>query len=805
MVSLKEVGWLLFAAVMLVSCGGAPDKVVEDIPELSLASIEINGEAVALEEGKTGIYEISMESDQQTASIKPVLKNTDAGIYYVLSNADESVQSETIYSGDTFSVELEQGANLLRIYVIDSKSNTTLSYVFQLYRASITAGLSQLNYYYTEDGDTEEITLSPSFETEVYEYTANVDYGTCYFYGGFAPAFADNVVSIGNEIAAPGEIFYAGLEPGENRINTFVVAGDGQREVRYSVAINRAQPTEAQLNTNALLASLAVDGYELDFLCRQNLYELNVNSDTTHLLITAIPEVDGVAMAINDRDLVSGEPISIPIESDDDALVLTVTSLNGNYSEVYTLYLNYLTTNRTRVTNSEELQFALQNANPNDEIVVAPGYYYGVAGLSSSGNENAAFYSARSGTPLARIYLSAEDADEDTVLFGDNDEDSIAFLLEGNYWQVSGIEFNDSQSGIVLNGADSNRFFNIEVSDTEQAFLITGGSSYNEIVASHFTAVSSQENTRPLFEMLQDNAAVSRGNELRRNLLTSNGAATAIKLQAQSKNTLIESNRFDTSAVQQVALINSNGSDTVIRFNTFYASNNTNDTPVISVEQLDSGGDMWGENTTIYQNWLIDAQEQRPLVQSNTAINLQASENIAKTRTALQEDYRNAVYQGEAVQIDTFASPQYRIRLAENNDLCVGIDSTDTAEFVVIRACSESESQIWQLEIADDYYVYLKNRSSEDTPYLMPVIGFTEYCGAIETASSVTFLTEKWYGYAQHWALLQNDSDEIFLSNRQNSDYGLTVAGSTFTEGTPLVACPFSNARRQAFKLELID
>ena len=97
----------------------------------------------------------------------------------------------------------------------------------------------------------------------------------------------------------------------------------------------------------------------------------------------------------------------------------------------------------TRVSNSEELQRALDGAQPGQTIQVAAGTYTGKFVARNNGN---------SGAPIT---LVGDHRDSVSLRTGGTAKGSgTALTIEGDWWVVNGITFKDSSKGVVLNGSN---------------------------------------------------------------------------------------------------------------------------------------------------------------------------------------------------------------------------------------------------------------------------------------------------------------------------------------------------------------
>lgn len=238
-----------------------------------------------------------------------------------------------------------------------------------------------------------------------------------------------------------------------------------------------------------------------------------------------------------------------------------------------------------------------------------------------------------------------------------------------------------------------------------------------------------------------------------------------------------------------------NGSQTTLRYNSFYPE--AQNTQAILAN---------GDSALVYQNIIDRNFPSLPLLFSGSGLNILAAENFLSWATYDEDEHDAANYGGSNVNVQEKLSPHYRLRLADATSSCVGLTVDDENEdlyFVQVKPCAEGNEFLWQFEFSSDRYVYIKNLSVEEG-YLMPIPTFIDACASIESATSITYLADNISGYAQQWAIYQ-DGDSYWFANKFNTAYALTVGGNTYTEGTPLVACPWVASKRQRFILEVID
>ncbi|WP_075188228.1 cadherin-like beta sandwich domain-containing protein [Teredinibacter haidensis] len=825
--TIKNRPYILLVALIVFStficgCSQSVNEEVENLPNNTLASLEIENHELDFDSDKTGIYTLVVPNQTSSITLTATPTDNDVRLNYRVSNAEDDSDIITFTSGEKITVDLQEGENIIRFYIgdigeeegeditSDIEADVYLTYTLLVSRPSSDASLSQYVFYTSSDNTESQIPLTPTFDPTVFYYTAEVPYEICNYVSQFYAGESGSTVQVNGKQIDSSEYYYANLIPGENIVDAYVTAAAKTRVERYSFTITRTLPTAAQKEINAKLKSLDIEGSDVDYLCGQSSYGISVNKNADHIVITAIPEVAGAKLRIKEMDVLSGVATEIPLTEDETFITLSVVASNGSSSKSYTLYIDRQSSNIVEVDTTQELQTALKNANPSDLIIVAPGVYYGLASTTTSGSEKAHFYSNRSGSALNPIYLTVETSDEETALEGDFENNTSVLLLEGDYWQVTGLEIRNANQGIILNNAHHNTLFGLDVNSiTEHAVSISQGSSDNRLLDSELSVSSDTDfsTNAALVQVISDQNSSTTGNIIRRNTLTSGADKVALLLAAGTQHNTVENNRFDIleqSSVEQIQpQLTIEANNTIIRFNTFYPMASNDTTAPIHVNTVPQSSMPSGDNTVIYQNWMKSESETLPFVFSESGENLRVGENYYKPEDLKEDDAIPVTYSGKAVQEAAVSSPRYQIRLADNDELCIAAEEIDELYFGLVKKCEDNPLFYWQLELSDDHYTYIRNMGvDEDDNYFMASTDFVSYCESIATATSFNFLTSKLVGYAQQWGLYDNSRDSsLYIVNKRNTAYGLTVAGATYTENTPSVVCPLVGNKRQHFML----
>lgn len=831
---IKVIFSLCLAAGLMACDGEDTEEAVSDLPDnLVIETLQFDQHSFDFDKNKTGPYEIQVESTVDTIRFSATRQSETTDLTYLLNNSQPiSGELITLTSGQAVTLELTEGDNLLRVFANDTESDLFISYTVNIKKPSTSARLGNLQF--SEFGAEEPRTLSPAFSRETYFYSVNLDYEDCSYAMAYRADKPDNGIRIDGEDVSASNTYFGNLDTGDNYIDIFVSSGasapadaeeedeGGQtaslREERYTIQVTRSEPTEAQQNQNANLRRLSIEGQELDFLCGQNSYTVAVNKQTGLLRLTLESEVDGVNMLYEGQDIENNVPIEIELEPDTDSLSIAVESLDGSVTNTYQILLNRLNTNRLIVDSVEALQRALQNARANDEIRLKPGVYEGVAGLTTSGNEQAGFYSAQSGSRLLPIVLTADepisrsDADprQNLVILkvannGETGENPIDVLrLSGNYWRVSNIHIEGGDYGVQVSRADHITLENLELSEFKRSAVSVSGSD-NQVLDS--TLRQSTSDTAAALLHIQgdaDTAALVSNNTVSRNRFEVTQATPAILLGVLSENSDILSNDIRSSAAAAAPLISVSGNQTQIRFNHFLPSANTS--TAIAIEPQTVAEQSWGNQAEIYQNALARSRPDLLFIQANAAQGINVGENYLSALT-FDEDTPTAVnYEGGNVEAQEQVSPAFRISPAESPEDCLGLRASESISdlfFVNLKPCGEEDEFYWQFEFSSSNYVYIKNRSQEDG-YLSNSSALFASCPTIESEEiqlSAARLADNVSGFVQQWAI-NFDADGYWFTNKFDDNFALSIGGSTYGTGSPALVCGFIDSERQKFVLK---
>lgn len=779
--SFKLLAMMMAALFVLQGCGDDSDRAKignttsSNLSELRLKQLIVSPGALspAFDPDSPGPYYLELDSDVSSIDISAAPKADNVLMetrrMKVLLEDDGSedssgilgVEVRPIEAGDVDTRSLQPGDNKFVVRVSEKGKSNLLSYTIIAHRDNVDPRLREMNFQYYQNAiaatDTTEavsaavvdVSLTPTFDSDVNTYTGAVPYEACRVRVGYQPVERHTRVAVNGSPTGNSQYNTFEMPVGEQAF-TFVTTPEvGDASDTYSVTLTRAAGTSAQLAKDATLASLTVTNAEFPdtFHCQNNYYGGQVNVSVTDFDVTVAPSVEGAVLRIGipvweDTDgdgvddavtaleegaltLSPGVPLTQSLgEASEYERAIEVTATDGTTQKYYRLYLVQRVTNWVSVASAEELQAALLNAEPLDEIRLAPGVYNGVASTGDSGNAESHFYTARSGTEDARIYLRSESLSDRARLQGPADSPNSVLMLAGDYWVVSGIDVSGARNGITLDAANKNTLSGCKISSVgERGLVIRNGSSDNVIVG----CAISNTGVAPRAEMQQNAEAVVVGvephewstaadgtmneqvldNVLHRNTFGPDVRAEAVDIKAGARRTRVQYNTVDArgiSAAEDDSLIVVKGNNSDISYNTFVNKSSAVIAQLVSAKNVahDWINEDWGENTRFYENFADLPKQDIPLANSHDVAVLDVAENR-------RQDQIEVRYAGEGIN-NAFTVPVYQIQASSEAGLCLSVEKEVADQAVptmTAETCADTSEQHWKFVNAGEGFVFM--------------------------------------------------------------------------------------------------
>ena len=838
---------IFLLGLVLTGCGGGGDTPPENVtaPNVGLASLALEGYDIDFDSSRTGTYSVTVAADVSEVQLTAVSANDVARLAYSVESTlgqGGSATIEDLESGVPVTLSVGAGDNIITVYIFDDDAVMRGEYFIQVHRISTTATL--LHARFIDLVTTDDVTLAPIFESDHFDYSADIGYTRCALEGVFFSNERNTTIAVNGERVSHAQRIPFPLDIGENVFETVVTAEDGVTTETYNFTVTRAEPTEELLEENPTLAGLTLSTGDVRFVCSITDYGVVISRDTTAVDIIATTAADEATMTINDQVVVSGEPYNLVLEDGANEVEIEVTAPNGETTLTYELTLQRVDTNIVNVDTVEELQAALLNAEPGDEIRVAGGRYEGVASVDTSGSDSAHFYSDRSGVADDLIQLVGVPSTEPVVLAGMGTSANAVLQLTGDYWRIAGMQFSNARNGIVLSNASNNRVSAVSVRGTgEHGIIIRDGSTGNIInnvlvgetgvdiatdrtghaegilVGSDDSEWASEPGGAGLYNE-QDHNNVIRNSEF-----LSTIASEAIEVNEGTLGTIIEHNIFTSGSLTNVAgdssLINIQGNDVVVRYNTFYYKEDENLAEVISVndDSADWNTDTsWGENAKIYQNLFVLKDRQIPLVASEGVDSVLVADNT-------RDDSLDPTYAGTGID-QSFSTPIYKIQPAGDESVCLDVETVEETlvnqatnetrvieiDSVSLNECSSATSQLWHLVMEKDKYIRIQNAQfsqnevggTQYEAYVTPRRDFGSSCRGIAGEEVPPLrINSDFDGFIQRWGTVLNNGG-IEIINKYLNNIAVTVP-EQFEVGGPVTACGTTVVEDERQTLRLIE
>ena len=858
----------MLSVSLLSSCGGSsttdPSIDHSNFSDLSLVSLTFSGGDIepVFNKNYGGPYVLEVGKDVASVDVIAQTASSDVimNIYKKGRSTDSDgnttvavLESVEVVSGEINTKTLTPGDNLIVVRIVSANRKNYFEYSVNVHRANEDAsllGLKVLNegHVATDDAPVEYLTLKASdgidgFNGAKLNYTASVACSGCTV--SVSPRTVDRTTSVLINGLAAKHLTYTPLDLaiGVNDITVVSTAEVGDSPKTYSLQVTRQAGTTAELDGDTTLKSMSVSGAVMDrsFYCMSPTYTGVVNNDTASVLLTVQPSVEeantdgdlpvvvvgsptadanGQVIGVTDPiSSVDGNPYSfdVPLEVGRSTVVIQVTSRDGNKQRLYVLYLERLTTNRVRVSSSEDLQAALQNAQANDEIVVAAGIYEGVASVDTSGSDSAHFYSAQSGTAEQRIILRSSDSSNEAVLIGADLTQASVLQLTGDNWYVRDLNFATAQTGVELLGASNVLFDSNTISDIgERGLIISQGGSDNQIRRNIIADTgmmprASADTGGEVFgeaivvgdstELAEDQLLASN-NQLRHNFVGPTGGAELIDLKVDSDQTFVQFNIVDVTAVsadaELGAAVVSRGNLANISYNSFYSETAPQQlTALIALEDVPTSFDSgdWGDSAKVYQNTARLAEAPVVFANGTNLSDVAVADNVSI-------DGATVSYIGDGINT-SFTTPIYQLRSRAESPLCVMENTSDITDpdndlaQVMMADCSDSSDQYWKFLNAGSGTLFLVPADDETRMMIPSSQSFYTSSSAVSMITipfpSSSLLSASFI----RWRLLYA-GDYVSVLNRAQDAYVLTSSDEV---GESFYINYFINSGLQQFEL----
>jgi len=263
-------------------------------------------------------------------------------------------------------------------------------------------------------------------------------------------------------------------------------------------------------------------------------------------------------------------------------------------------------TEKIRVSTTEELKTALENAKAGDEILVAEGEYI----YSGSTAKGFMYKCTADGTEEKPIILRSENSEKPAVLSGFAADKNTVLAVTGDWWEIRDLRITNAQKGIIIDNSNHTKIIGCEVFGTgSEGIHFRDNSSYGlvENCSIHDTGIVSPGYGEAVY-IGSAKSTTGYGfdchyNTVRGCRLGPNVAAEHVDVKEYTIGTVIENCIFDGTGISgensAKSFVNIKGNDCILRNNEGYR--NGNDKIQRAFEQ-NSVVDGWGQNALVYGN-----------------------------------------------------------------------------------------------------------------------------------------------------------------------------------------------------------
>lgn len=780
---------LISLTVLLFACSGGDDEITDFVvaPDLRLSSIDILSGGTLYFRGNiveefdpevAGPY--SVELDDAATSISLIVslgENENVRLELIEVSNDDDVRDTVtaVIDGESISVEIEEGINLVYLRVSSRSNAAVLDYSFRIERESSSAVLRDLLI----DGDSALSVTTVNPPTDDAEplseflpgtYDVSINSNKCGFFFIVDTESRFTEVRINSELTDWREQVFIPLQSLETKTIDIELTPQNQgASLTYTFNLSKELvDTAEEIAADTRLSSIEFSGGRdvRPYICENGSntlvsYRLNESALLSLTVSMTAGRDDAVlTLGIDDEEsdvldidedsavvLTSGieyaGSLFDGLEAGSNEFLLRVDSADGENSSLYAISVAVAEKNEVFVSTSAELQAALQSAASNTEIVVASGDYVGLASVSASGHDNAHFYARADidGTADEPIIVRAESGE--VVLTGGAESGSSVLLIEGDYWQIEGIKISGARNGVVVDGANGVILKNIDVdSVSERGIVFQNGTTNSHILGGSIdrTGLNPRDG---LGESYGEGIVIgigdgdSQNNSVREVVFGRNISNEHIELKANSSDTSVQFNIFESDntlrrSFENRALISVGGS-AEISYNEFEFDSISGGTD--DIEQIINVSTTGDVSVAIFQNY-FDLDNQ-----AITAVNNDGDGDGTGTVTVADNQRRDSGTITVSGVVSASEIPVYQIQSILGSGQCLSVESivanTKTVDNIVVNSETVDNivvavdcdagllNQQWVFVHTEQGYVHLAQNTNERNikMYVIEVLG----------------------------------------------------------------------------------
>jgi hypothetical protein len=273
-----------------------------------------------------------------TSAVAHAVSSIEVTAILADSNATVKLNGSAAASGSVVTIPLNIGSNTITILVTAQDGTTQKTYTVTVTRAaSSNADLSNL---IVDQG-----TLTPVFESGTISYTNDVAHPVSSL--NVTPIIADSTATlkVNGTAATSGSPVNLPITVGTNTITIVVTAQDGTTQKIYTVLVNRAA------SSNADLSNFIVDQGTLTPAFASGIisYTNDVAYPISSLNLTPTIADNTAVLKVNGNTVTSGSGVTIPLNVGANTITVEVTA-QDNSTKTYTV-----TVNRAAPSNNADL------------------------------------------------------------------------------------------------------------------------------------------------------------------------------------------------------------------------------------------------------------------------------------------------------------------------------------------------------------------------------------------------------------------------------------------------------------------
>jgi hypothetical protein len=373
---------IVCTGLFLVGCppqgGGSSASNDASLRDLRVVWVGLGPLAFGFAPG-TADYTLDIPNSLDNVTVTPVANSSGTTI---------KINGTSVSSGESFAVALNLGPNMITAEVTAEDGATLNTYVVNATRAAPDSTNARLAGLLLSQGS-----LQPVFSENTLSYSASV--GLSVNTVTVTPFVSDSNATVkvnGNPAAHAVSYGPISLNPGNNLITVLVTAADFIDAKSYSITINKAASTNA--NLSSLVPS--VGALSPGFSSATTSYSMNVGNSVSSIQFTATAADASATIKVNGNAVSSGQPSgSISLDVGVNTVNVVVTAEDAATTRTYTVMV-------TR---------AAPSTNANLSSLVPS-----VGALSPGFNSATTSYSINVGNSVSSIQFTATAADASATI-----------------------------------------------------------------------------------------------------------------------------------------------------------------------------------------------------------------------------------------------------------------------------------------------------------------------------------------------------------------------------------------------------